>query len=150
MRSLTVSLNDKVVGTLSEGDALWSFTYNDQWRQDSGCFDLAPGLPRAQLLHQDGGTYRPVQWYFDNLLPEETLRETITKEAEIKGDDAFALLEYLGAESAGSLVLLSPGKIAPASGGLQALPDAQLSQRIRNLPRATLSSASSTSGPPTL
>lgn len=140
MRSLTVSLNDKVVGTLSEGDDLWSFTYNDQWRQDLESFDLAPGLPRAQQLHQDGGTFRPVQWYFDNLLPEETLRETITKEAEIKGDDAFALLEYLGAESAGSLVLLPPGKVAPASGGLQVLPDAKLSQRIRNLPRATLSS----------
>lgn len=140
MRSLTVSLNDKVVGTLSEGDDLWSFTYDDQWRQDSGNFDLAPGLPRSLQRHQDGGTFRPVQWYFDNLLPEETLRETISKEAEIKGDDAFALLEYLGAESAGSLVLLPPGKVAPASGGLQVLPDVELSQRIRNLPRATLSS----------
>lgn len=140
MRTLTVWLNDKPVGTLSEGQDLWRFAYDAQWAQAPDSFDLAPGLSRAERLHQDGGTLRPVQWYFDNLLPEETLRETVTKEAGIKGDDAFALLEYLGAESAGSLVLLPPGEKAPAQGGLQALFDPQLSQRIRNLPRASLSS----------
>ena len=140
MRTLCVFLNDKPVGTLSEGEDLWSFAYNAQWAQAPDSFDLAPGLPRAERVHQDGGTSRPVQWYFDNLLPEETLRETVTKEAGIKGDDAFALLEYLGAESAGSLVLLPPGEKAPARDGLQALSDAQLSQRIRNLPRASLGS----------
>lgn len=46
------------------------------------------------MRHVDGGTLRPVQWYFDNLLPEERLRETVSKEAGLKGDDAFALLEY--------------------------------------------------------
>lgn len=140
MRTLTVFLNDKRVGTLSEGEDLWSFSYDVQWAQAPDSFDLAPGLPRVGLVHQDGGTFRPVQWYFDNLLPEETLRETVTKEAGIKGDDAFALLEYLGAESAGSLVLLPPGGQAPARNGLQELSDAALSQRIRNLSRASLSS----------
>ena len=140
MRTLAVFLNDKPVGTLSEGEDLWSFAYDAQWAQASDSFDLAPGLPRAERVHQDGGTSRPVQWYFDNLLPEETLRETVSREAGIKGDDAFALLAYLGAESAGSLVLLPPGDKAPARSGLQALSDAELSRRIRNLPRASLGS----------
>jgi serine/threonine-protein kinase HipA len=52
---------------------------------------------------------RPVQWYFDNLLPEEKLREQIALDARLRDkDDAFALLEYLGAESAGALILLPP------------------------------------------
>ncbi len=140
MRTLTVFLNDKPVGTLSEGEDLWSFAYNAQWVQAPDGFDLAPSLPRQERSHQDGGSSRPVQWYFDNLLPEETLRETVTKEAGIKGDDAFALLEYLGAESAGSLVLLPPSEKASTRNGLQALSDAELSQRIRNLPRASLGS----------
>lgn len=38
-------LNDQQVGTLSEGEDLWSF-------------DLAPGLPRSKQLHQDGGLQR--------------------------------------------------------------------------------------------
>jgi len=90
--------------------------------------------------NEDGASERPVQWYFDNLLPEEQMREAVSKEANIHGDDAFALLEYLGAESAGSLVLLPPGQDVNEPGGLRPLSDDALAQRIRNLPRVTLSS----------
>jgi serine/threonine-protein kinase HipA len=140
MRTLIAYLNDSRVGTLSEGNDLWSFDYDPAWSQAPGSFDLAPALDRAAGLHQDGATQRPVQWYFDNLLPEETLREALLKESGIRGDDAFALLEYLGAESAGSLVLLPPNTQAPAQGSLKTLADEELSQRIRDLPRKSLSS----------
>lgn len=140
MRTLNVCLNDQRVGTLSEGNDLWRFEYDPAWVSAPGSFDLAPGLSRATLLHQDGATQRPVQWYFDNLLPEETLREALIKDAGIKGDDAFALLQYLGAESAGSLVLLPPDGDATPPGQLKPLTDDALSQRIRNLPRQSLSS----------
>lgn len=139
MRTLAVYLNDRQVGSLAEGEGLWSFEYDCAWAASANGFDLAPGLERAALRHVDGGTLRPVQWYFDNLLPEERLRETVSKEAGLKGDDAFALLEYLGAESTGSLVLLPPGQFLPESGGLQELTDQALSQRIHNLPRVSLS-----------
>ena len=141
MRSLLVYWNSSRVGVLSEGNDLWSFSYDKEWASASSGFDLAPGLSRSQLHHADGGTYRPVQWYFDNLLPEEKLRETVSKEAGLKGDDAFALLAYLGAESAGSLVLLTPGQVLPETGDLQPLTDGVLSQRIRHLPRESLSKA---------
>jgi serine/threonine-protein kinase HipA len=140
MRTLTVYLNDSPIGVLSEGNDLWSFEYDTQWAKASHSFDLSPSLKRARLTHRDGGSDRPVQWYFDNLLPEENLREAVSKEAGVKGDDAFALLEYLGAESAGSLVLLPPDKDVHERRGLQALSDNELWQRIRNLPRATLTS----------
>lgn len=139
MRTLHVYLNTARVGVLSEGSDLWSFAYDPAWAGAAWGFDLAPGLPRGQLLHEDGGTNRPVQWYFDNLLPEEKLRETISKEAGLKGDDAFALLEYLGAESTGSLVLLPPEQTVSETADLQPLSDAALSQRIRDLSRASLS-----------
>lgn len=140
MRTLNAYLNDQRVGTLSEGNDLWRFEYDPAWANAPGSFDLAPSLGRATQLHQDGATQRPVQWYFDNLLPEETLREALIKDAGLKGDDAFALLQYLGAESAGSLVLLPPGSDAKPGNQLKALSDAALSQRIRNLPRQSLSS----------
>ena len=47
---------------------------------------VSPALPRSQLLHRDGATTRPVQWYFDNLLPEEHLRVRIATEANIAGN----------------------------------------------------------------
>jgi serine/threonine-protein kinase HipA len=139
MRTLHAYLNEKRVGTLSEGSDLWRFEYDPAWANAPGSFDLSPALGRASLVHEDGGSVRPVQWYFDNLLPEETLREALIKEAGIKGDDAFALLQYLGAESAGSLVLLPPDIDASPRGGLRALSDESLSQRIRKLPRVSLS-----------
>jgi serine/threonine-protein kinase HipA len=140
MRALTAFLNDVRIGTLREGNDLWSFEYDAKWATAPDGFDLSPRLQRTTLAHHDGGSDRPVQWYFDNLLPEENLREAVSKEANIRGDDAFALLEYLGAESAGSLVLLPPDQEVPAHGGLQPLSDDDLCKRIRNLPRATLSS----------
>ena len=140
MRTLIAYINDTEIGILSEGDDLWSFEYHPQWAAEKGSFDLSPTLKRSQLVHRDGASQRPVQWYFDNLLPEENLRESVSKEAKIKGDDAFALLEYLGAESAGSLILLPPGQNLPTRGNLRELADHELCERIRNLPRATLSS----------
>ncbi len=139
-RALNVYLNDRQIGTLSEAADLWAFEYLPAWAQAADGFDLSPGLARSQLAHRDGATDRPVQWYFDNLLPEEGQRVAIGKEARLSADDAFALLEYLGAESAGSLVLVPPGQVAAPRGGLRPLTHAALSQRIRDLPRATLGS----------
>lgn len=140
MRTLIAYLNEQRVGVLCEGDDLWSFEYDAGWLHSPGSFDLAPGLLRTSIRIEDGGSNRPVQWYFDNLLPEETLRETISKEAGLKGEDAFALLQYLGAESAGSLVLLPAEEGAFHHAGLQTLSDSELSRRIRDLPRVSLSS----------
>ncbi len=139
MRTLEAFLNEQRVGTLSEGEDLWRFEYDVQWASASDAYDLSPRLARSELVHTDGGTDRPVQWYFDNLLPEEEQRDVVAKEAKINGEDAFGLLEYLGAESAGSLVLLAPGA-ARQPEGLKSLSDADLSARINNLSRASLSS----------
>jgi serine/threonine-protein kinase HipA len=138
MRSLNVYVDSRLVGQLHEGEDLWRFEYDRSWAQSTDGFDLAPGLPRKTLEHADGGTMRPVQWFFDNLLPEELLRQAVSKEAGIKGEDAFALLQYLGAESAGSLTLLPPGEALPKANALRDLTNEQLSSRIANLPRLTL------------
>ena len=138
MRSLNVYIDRRRVGALHEGDDLWRFEYDVRWVEARDGYDLAPGLPRTRLNHADGGTNRPIQWFFDNLLPEERLRQAIEKEAGIRGEDAFALLEYLGAESAGSITLLPPDKALSDTAALQTLPDAQLSARIAGLPKQTL------------
>jgi serine/threonine-protein kinase HipA len=90
MRSLNGYIDHRLVGALHEGDDLWRFEYDEQWAEALNGFDLAPGLPRARRMHADGGTNGPVQWYFDNLLPDELLRQAISKEVGINGEDAFA------------------------------------------------------------
>jgi serine/threonine-protein kinase HipA len=140
MRKLIAYLNGRAIGTLAEGNDLWTFEYASEWVELPDGFDLSPALPRSQLQHEDGASDRPVQWYFDNLLPEEQMRAAVSKEAKVHEDDAFALLEYLGAESAGSLVLLPPGQDINEPGDLRPLSDDALAQRIRNLPRVSLGS----------
>ncbi|MFN8848778.1 MAG: HipA domain-containing protein [Inhella sp.] len=138
-RRLNIFINQEQLGTLHEDNDLWTLAYLPQWRDRPGSFDLSPALPRSQLLHRDGATLRPVQWYFDNLLPEEKLRELIAADAHLRShEDAFALLEYQGAESAGSLTLLPPGELPTTRTDLQPLTYAALSRRIQGLPRTTL------------
>lgn len=139
MRQLCVYINERMVGNLSENQDVWSFKYDSSWAEAPDAFDLSPWLARKQLLHVDGASNRTVQWYFDNLLPEEAQRVLLSREAGIQGDDAFALLQYLGAESAGSLVLRPCGELTTASGTRLQLDFDDLSQRIRRLPRRSLS-----------
>lgn len=138
-RFLQAYINDRLVGTLREENSLWAFDYDPDWSSDPDTFDLSPALPRSTPSHIDGGSVRPIQWYFDNLLPEESMRTMQADEAKVPAADAFGLLAYYGAESAGSLVLRSVDDIPLAEAGMRPLPDDVLAQRIHNLPRASLS-----------
>lgn len=138
MRRLDVFYNALRVGTLAEDNDLWRFDYDAKWQRSPKAFDLSPALPRAQGVIRDGGSDRPVQWYFDNLLPEEALRQVVAKEANLPSEDAFSLLAYYGAESAGALELLEPETINTLPTGKQRLSYDALSRRIRSLPQASL------------
>lgn len=136
-RSLNVWINQALVGVLTEQNNLWSFTYSSLWLAHDSAYPLCPGLPLQAEPHVDGASIRPVQWYFDNLLPEEGQRALIAEAAKISQADAFGLLEHYGAESAGSLTLLAPGH-TPAPGDYQPLPDPVLAERIRKMPKVAL------------
>lgn len=137
-RQLEVSVNDQLVGYISEENDLWRFEYSPRWIEAQQGFDLSPALPRAAGLHIDGASTRPVQWYFDNLLPEENLRQVLAKEAQLSSEDVFGLLAYFGLESAGSLVLRDPGQNNRPEHGLRPLLKEELNQRIINLPNISL------------
>ena len=138
VRELVVWFRDQRVGVLGETGTAWRFDYDPAWIESARAFDLSPALPRASRSTEDGASQRPVQWFFDNLLPEDTARVLLAHEARIPQADAFGLLGYYGAESAGGLTLLPPGERTVA-GGLQPLPDEELSRRIRALPQHSLS-----------
>jgi len=138
MRALDIWSNGIHVGTLSDAEDIWTFDYTKDWLSREHSFDLSPALSREKGRIIDGSSVRPVQWYFDNLLPEERMREVLAKEAAIPWQDSFGLLAYFGAESAGSLVLLDPTQSADEEQGLALLPDETLSARINNLPNVSL------------
>jgi len=105
-RTLQVLINGALVGTLRDADNIWAFQYAGTWLASPGAFPLAPSLPLSTDWQVDGSSSRPVQWFFDNLLPEE-------------------------------LMLQAEGAPQPEK-GMQPLTWEDLSQRIRNLPRASL------------
>ena len=138
-RTLTVKIDQLEVGTLTESGAVWRFDYADAWLQHPQSFDLSPHLPRQQSSIVDGASQRPVQWYFDNLLPEENTRVLMAKDAQLDAADAFALLRHYGAESAGSITLLPPGRELAPVGQLKPLSLRRLQSRIDRLPQVPLS-----------
>ena len=137
-RELRVNIDELPVGTLYENRGIWSFRYTPSWAENG--FALGPSLPLQTEELIDSGTNRPVQWYFDNLLPEEGARARLinAQPPDLEGTnrtwDAWRLLETFGSESAGALTLLPPG-IEEVVGGLRPLPDADLEARIQRMER---------------
>lgn len=136
-RTLAVLYEQQRVAMLRDAGDIWQLEYTPEWRNAPAGFDLAPSLPRSKGTIVDGASDRRVQWFFDNLLPEEGARTLLAREAGIDGGDAFALLAHYGAESAGALTLLPPGTWA-APAGLRPLGDGELHARIARLPRQSL------------
>lgn len=135
MRELVATMNGQSVGRLLQQNNLWVFEYDPAWITTG--FDLSPHLPRKVGKIVDGATSRPVQWFFDNLLPEEQARDLLAADAKIPAADAFGLLAYYGRESAGAITLRAPGEALGRSGYV-ALSDAELSDRIKKLPKQSL------------
>ena len=140
-RSLRASINQQEVGSLQEVAGLWSFQYTPDWLANPKGFALSPHIPLSAQPLLDGASQRPVQWYFDNLLPEEDQRVLLAKDARLDAADAFGLLAWYGAESAGSVTLLPPEAAPQTIELLRPLPDDALQARIRQLPRAPLTHA---------
>lgn len=142
-RSLRTFIDQTEVGTLHEVAGLWSFQYAEVWLRNPLGFALSPHLPLTTAPALDGASQRPVQWYFDNLLPEEGQRVLLAGDARLDAADAFGLLAWYGSESAGSLTLLLPDAAPQAIEPLRPLSNDALEARIRQLPKAPLTQAAS-------
>jgi len=136
-RVLQAYIGGQHIGELSGENGIWSFTYDSTWVSAADSYPLSPALPLGEAPIVDTGSQRPVQWYFDNLLPEEGASTLLAKDAKLDAADAFGLLSYYGAESAGSLTLLT-GASKPLTDDVRPLEDGQLQARINALPRVSL------------
>ena len=115
--------------------------YTPDWLANPKGFALSPHIPLSAQPLLDGASQRPVQWYFDNLLPEEDQRVLLANDARLDAADAFGLLAWYGAESAGSVTLLPPEAAPQTIELLRPLPDDALQARIRQLPKSPLTHA---------
>ncbi len=140
-RVLIASINGRELGRLEAENGIWTFQYSEAWLSHEQAYALSPHLPLEKAKIVDDSNIRHVQWYFDNLLPEEGQRILLAGDTGVDAADAFSLLEYYGAESAGSLTLLRPGTVEHVSAALKPLSMESLSARIKQLPRVSLTKA---------
>ncbi|EIF31290.1 HipA domain-containing protein [Burkholderia sp. Ch1-1] len=136
-RTLVAYANGRRVGIVSDDSGIWSFTYDQDWLGHDDAFALSPTFPLNAQPFVDTSSQRPVQWFFDNLLPEEEMRMSLAREAKVDASDAWGLLAHYGRESAGALTLLAEAE-HEASGGLQPLSYANLEARIQAMPHHAL------------
>jgi serine/threonine-protein kinase HipA len=127
------------VATIEERDRRLRLTYTDE-----ALSRFAPGTPLLSLslpLTERPFTQGVVKPFLDGLLPEAEARRAAAERLDLKAQDTFGLLEALGRDCAGAIV------IQPASDGPPATPttlraeplsDEELERRVRDLPTAPL------------
>jgi serine/threonine-protein kinase HipA len=130
---LSVWWNGKVAGFLrldSHGDM--EFTYAPEWLDTAGAPALSFSLPKRP----EPFGRRECHAFFGGILPEEGQRSAIAKALGVSAGNDFRLLEQLGGEVAGALMLLPEGQVplAPASGMPDILDDERLLQLLQRLP----------------
>lgn len=93
-RRLDVYLCDNFVGTLTQdesGDL--EFAY-DQGYIETTNRGISLSLPSTQKRHHG----KIVKVFFSGLLPEETVRERLTRNLGVSENNPFALLEIIGGD----------------------------------------------------
>jgi len=146
MRQLYVYINQDKIGSLKEENDIWSFEYTLNWLAHKQSYPLSPHIPLQGGAQMDGSTHRYIQWFFDNLLPEEGARALLAKDININSADSFGILSITGAESAGAITLVADDLSwiqAINDGSVDELTAEELNTRINNLPNLPLNNKES-------
>lgn len=142
MRELQVSINNQLIGKLSEDNDIWSFQYVVDWLNSANCYPLCSDIPLSEHRQTDGSSKRYIQWFFDNLLPEEGARTLLARDIDVNEADSFGILSIVGTESAGALTL-SADNIVENSEQVIPLAFNDLNSRIAALPDIPLNNVES-------
>ncbi len=140
---LDVFLAGEQVGTLERrAPDRYRFQYASRAVELHGSEALA--LSVSLPVRREPFTPSETKPFFEGLLPEGAVRETIARNLRMSVDNGFGLLEALGAECAGAVALTRhtadpdrPAQIAN-DGGVRWLDDDALAQLVRELPEHPL------------
>lgn len=127
--TLNVFHGERRVGRLTHDGTqqIYSFRYDEGWQSDAAGYDLAPLLPRKELVHSGS----VVRFFFSNLLPEGEMLEIVSRTHGVSRYDPFGLLRKIGAECAGSLKILESDKSFPDGKTYRRVAAEELSARAK-------------------
>lgn len=133
---LNVWSNQHHVGVLShDAQGTYAFEYSQAWLVNPARFALSPSLPLNPTEEQKAGQGATVRSFFQNLLPEGQALEAAAELYQISKANVPGLLNAIGREMAGSLVIT-----ASEAGAVEErkpprhLPREEISKRIQERP----------------
>lgn len=137
MKMLVVHRHGERIGRLEQDDdGSLRFTYDPLWLGNPGAVPLSRSLP----LQKEPFAGKQARPFFAGILPEEGPRRLIARILGISDINDFAMLERIGGECAGAVVILPEG-IEPLSAGessTRRLTTEQLQQIVAELPKRPL------------
>lgn len=99
---LGVYFEGRPVGTVAvDGNGRFTFEYAHSWVSEANAFAISRSLP----LGGSEGEAHAGHAFFSNLLPDGPVRELVARHLGVSPGNDFALLDALGGECAGALVI---------------------------------------------
>jgi serine/threonine-protein kinase HipA len=99
---LYVFYDNQVIGELiQEKSGMLSFKYTHSWLNTPEAFPISVSMPLQDIQYSEN-IVRP---YFSGLLPEGSVRDSVAKKLGVSSRSDFKLLQHLGGDCAGALVL---------------------------------------------
>lgn len=131
MTELSVHLAGKRAGRLIQKDnGNLQFRYDDDY---SG-----PPVSWALPIQEEAYPHAVTRAVFGGLLPEGDGREALARNLGISAGNDYALLEEVGGDCAGAVVLLKPGGDLPTAPEIRWLDPVDLDEILRELPQRPL------------
>lgn len=138
VRELNVWFFGECAGVLTQDEGRLSFQYLPEWLESNNAKPLSQSLPLSTESFDD----RIAKPFFAGLLPEGDKRTAVANILKVSSKNDFALLDGIGGECAGALILLEPGQTPPieanASESIEWLEDEQLIAVLKRLPKQPL------------
>jgi serine/threonine-protein kinase HipA len=132
MKTLHVTWDKRPVGVLER----IGLQYADEYRFNYASVE-APQISLSLPVRDDPFTAAESRPFFEALLPEGTLRETLAGQFRLPLTDSFGLLGRLGRDCAGALQIVDAARMSEAC-DVNWLGDAELAELIDDLPRRPL------------
>jgi serine/threonine-protein kinase HipA len=138
-KRLKVYLHQDQAGELEwRGPNRYRFRYADTVVAENRSESLV--LSASLRVRAEPFTPSETRPFFEGLLPEGEVRQTIARQFGLSAENGYGLLAELGADCAGAVVVLPPEQepAPPGGGRIEWLDDVELAQRIADLPRHPL------------
>jgi serine/threonine-protein kinase HipA len=138
VRELKVWFLGECAGILTQDDGYLSFQYLPEWLESNNAKPFSQSLPLRTESFDD----KIAKPFFAGLLPEGDKRTAVASILKVSSNNDFALLDGIGGECAGALILLEPGQTPPveahASDSIEWLEEDQFLAVLGMLPKRPL------------